>query len=456
MRKTLSALTLTAAGAATATAGENDIFAPVPSQPFTFSAPLHPGPGTVPLPMNRPSGLAAPILLPMTGMTAAPMALFGYPAPPKTVDVFGASHSEPIVETPSATTALAEPAKPCGSRFYGSADFFYGATQGTYLPPLVTVSPAGSPATAGGLFNPTTVVALGGGRTGDSTRPGANFRFGYWCDDAHRTGVDFGFFFLGDQSQSFNGYTSPGNLALAQPLVNGTTATNFGLQPGALLAGGLAATVGTDVIGADVNLRKGLKSTACSHCDVVMGFRYLHLGDSVEVASTTGAFVAAGPGPAVAGSVLTVDSFRTRNNFYGPQVGVIAGRTAGRFSVDATMKLALGANVASTDISGGTATNANGFPIAGTATGLLASGSNSGSYNRSDFAVVPEAGVKLGYGLTEHVRATAGYTFVYWSSVQRAPEQIDLTVLSPGRPAFPDRTTDFWIQGFTLGLDWKW
>jgi len=35
------------------------------------------------------------------------------------------------------------------------------------------------------------------------------------------------------------------------------------------------------------------------------------------------------------------------------------------------------------------------------------------------FSVIPELGVTLGYDLTSRLRATAGYTFMYWSNVSR-------------------------------------
>ena len=52
--------------------------------------------------------------------------------------------------------------------------------------------------------------------------------------------------------------------------------------------------------------------------------------------------------------------------------------------------------------------------------GLLALSSNSGHHERDRFAAVPEAGVSVGYRLTDHVRVSAGYNFLYVTQAARA------------------------------------
>jgi hypothetical protein len=60
-----------------------------------------------------------------------------------------------------------------------------------------------------------------------------------------------------------------------------------------------------------------------------------------------------------------------------------------------------------------------------------------------------------------------GYTFLYWSQVVRPGNQIDTTVnttqvpthpefgplTGPAQPMVPFRTTDFWAQGISLGVE---
>jgi hypothetical protein len=83
---------------------------------------------------------------------------------------------------------------------------------------------------------------------------------------------------------------------------------------------------------------------------------------------------------------------------------------------------------------------------------------------RDEAGVVPELNVRLAYQVTPRLAACVGYTFLYWSDVVRAGDQIDQTVNAtlipppaapsgPARPAFGFRSTDFWAQGLDLGLE---
>ena len=102
--------------------------------------------------------------------------------------------------------------------------------------------------------------------------------------------------------------------------------------------------------------------------------------------------------------------------------------------------------------------------------GLLAQPTNIGHYSRNRFAVAPEAGVKLGYQVTDWMKLTVGYSFVYLSDVARPGHQIDRTVntsqlasqlgggmlVGPARPAFVFKGTDFWGQGLNLGMELRY
>src|SRR5262249_15009375 len=108
--------------------------------------------------------------------------------------------------------------------------------------------------------------------------------------------------------------------------------------------------------------------------------------------------------------------------------------------------------------------------------GLLALSSNSGHFERNRFAVVPEAGITVGYQVTDHLKLFAGYNFLFMSNVVRPGDQIDPVLnphlipnfikTSPGaaggnnfpfrRPAFQFHETSFWAQGVTAGLEVKY
>ena len=97
--------------------------------------------------------------------------------------------------------------------------------------------------------------------------------------------------------------------------------------------------------------------------------------------------------------------------------------------------------------------------------GLLAQPSNSGSFQRNRFAVAPDLGANIGYQVTDHLRAFVGYDFLYLSEVVRAGDQVDLRVNpnqlrgvagGPALPAFNFHGSDYWAQGVSFGLEFKY
>jgi hypothetical protein len=112
--------------------------------------------------------------------------------------------------------------------------------------------------------------------------------------------------------------------------------------------------------------------------------------------------------------------------------------------------VALGVTVARADLDGSTVVGPAGVPV-----GLLVGPANTVHGQSTYFAAVPEASLGFGYQACESLRLTAGYTFLYWSRVRRAADQIDLTAGSPDRPAFRDVTGDYWAQGVRLGAEWR-
>ncbi|HET6575289.1 MAG TPA: BBP7 family outer membrane beta-barrel protein, partial [Fimbriiglobus sp.] len=408
-----------------------------------FATPLPPGPGTVPF---IPNGkLVAPVLLPVGAPAAAPVAVYHYGPSPGTASVPG------VVDC-GQTVPCEEPSH--RGRFWASADFLYGATQGVWVPPLVTMAAPGSPfPTAGALGTPSPIL-FGGRRDLNSTRPGLQARVGYWFDDGRTSGVDAGLIFLGGLSERFIGSSGPGGVVLARPTV-GPGGVPVGSPIAGLTPGGVTASVDSRVIGGDVNYRRALRCGDCCRVDLLLGYRYLHLGDSVDVWTAT---TPLNPTPALGPvQVLLHDSVRTRNHFHGPQVGFVTGcRLAPGLTLETTTTVAMGVTVAEANAVGTTQVAAS--PGVGTiGAGLLVTPTNAVADTNSYFAVVPQAGAKIGYCLTDCLKATAGYTLLYWSKVRRASEQIDLTTdPAAGRPAFRNDTSDVWLQGWTLGVELRY
>ncbi len=71
-------------------------------------------------------------------------------------------------------------------------------------------------------------------------------------------------------------------------------------------------------------------------------------------------------------------------------------------------------------------------------------------------------GTRIEYALNKQCRVMFGYTVIYWSSVARVTDSIDLLVdpsqippaanPSAASPRFAFHDTDFWAQGLNAGL----
>jgi hypothetical protein len=99
--------------------------------------------------------------------------------------------------------------------------------------------------------------------------------------------------------------------------------------------------------------------------------------------------------------------------------------------------------------------------------GVFAQPANEGQFSQVHFAVVPEVQLKLGYNITPSVLATVGYDFLFDSNVIRPTDQINRNIpkgqtflqggdiVSTTSPAKLFRTTSFFAQGISVGLEFR-
>jgi hypothetical protein len=224
-------------------------------------------------------------------------------------------------------------------------------------------------------------------------------------------------------------------------------------------------------------LESNFLCNVCCDCNyrvnALAGVRYLNLRESLSIVEDSLTVPPMNPLSSTISRLRTTDSFATTNDFYGGQVGLAGRYFLGRFFVDGSAKVALGATHETVNIFGEQmATLKPSGNVVTTVGGLLALPSNIGTASRDHFAVVPELALAVGYSLTENVRVSVGYNFLYWSDVVRPGEQIDrgvdltqinhftplppgTTPVSPPRPAPLFRSTDFWAQGLTFSLEFS-
>ena len=317
------------------------------------------------------------------------------------------------------------------------------------VPPLVTAGGVG-----GVLGQPGTTVLFGNNELNDDWRSGGRLSAGIWLNPSQATGIEGNVFALEEETTEFSAAQTAPNF-IARPFFNvQIPAEDARLVPSVgFTDGGIAIRASTELQGAELMLRQLINMPARNPVALLVGYRYLRLEDDLVINEFQ-----SGPGPA---TVSLFDSFDTQNTFHGVNVGVATELRRNRWTLELLGKLALGNTHSEVTINGATTTTiAPAAPVT-TIGGLLAQSSNIGTYEQDDFSVIPELGATLGFDITDRLRATVGYTFLYWSQVVRAGDQIDRDInlpLVPGpntlRPEFAFVTTDFWAQGLNLGLEY--
>jgi hypothetical protein len=342
-----------------------------------------------------------------------------------------------------------------------------------------------NPADFATLGNPGTTTLFGGRGLGTETMSGARLTVGMWFSEAHYWGVEASGFFLGNSTQRFT-TSSLGLPFLGRPIVdvgpllqNGAANPFAGLEstervaepiiPGlnpSGLAGHIDVERKSNFWGYDVNLRRGLVCCDSGYLDFLFGYRQLGLDESLTItehlATTNGTNM----------RTVVRDRFETNNRFYGGQVGLAGEYRFGMWSLGFMSKVALGNTQEVSHLSGFTSQAVGFAPPVVLPGGLLVQpGTNMFSQMHNKFSVVPETGLTLGYQIRPWCRFTVGYNFLYWSNTIRPGGLVDRAVNTsilplslvggvpgaavPARPAPLFNSSDFWAQGLTLGLEFR-
>ncbi len=350
------------------------------------------------------------------------------------------------------------------NRLWLRSEYLLWWAKGSDAPALVTSSPVGTtPGMSGILGEPGTTTLFGDSNVTDNLRPGGRFTLGYWLTPSQRFGIEADYVFLGNATTRYQADSSTMPI-LARPYYDMAADSNAALlvaHPD-FLSGSVAVDATSDFQSAELLCRGAIFQRCRDRLDFVVGYRFAQVDDGLAIHQFSEWTRAQGVIPAGTTKDIT-DDFSTTNQFHGGQLGVVYQERMGQWSLQMLAKLGLGNTHSRVQIDGQTITTLpNG--VSGTFEGgLLAQSSNIGTYERNSFSVMPELGVMIGYDITCRLRATFGYTFLYWSKVARPGDQIDtsLAQLPPeptipgGGPIFAFDTTDYWAQGISFGLDFR-
>jgi hypothetical protein len=343
--------------------------------------------------------------------------------------------------------------------------------------PLAT---SGSPADnfPGTIGQPGTTVIFGKDPVDFNLFSGVRIQAGMFVDKESRFSVDFSGFLAFPNVESVSRISDGnGSPTVARPIVNVTAANpQFAFLtslPGSI-KGDLFIDTKSEMGGIEFNARYHSYLRERFHLEALFGFRYLRLAESLRIQDQItplrndfltfqGGFV---NNP---GSLADEDSFRTVNQFFGPQIG---GRVAYEFkyvTVDAFAKLGVGATVEQTNIFGSTTMVSPGG-VQTASGGILALPSNMGNHSRTVIGIIPEVGFNLGIDLSQRLRLNLGYSFLLWNHVARPGGQYDVNVnpnqvpgsptfgalAGPAAPAYRFNDELFWTHTFNFGLEFHY
>jgi hypothetical protein len=360
---------------------------------------------------------------------------------------------------------------------------------GAHAPPLITSST--DPDLLGDVNSDQTIVLFGGGPIQREAYNGFRLRMGSWWDCERTRGWEASFFMVCPGSQSARAGSSGGSAIVGRPFVDANTGAPIAqLVSDEGLGGFVDVRTNATLLGAEILYRHNLfrhgdcydsfskdavmeislhhQRGIATRLDLLAGFRYLHYSDSVMIREEL--LVIDRPGIPPGTEFDVFDSFRASNHFYGLALGIDYSGQWKRWSFAARPQLSIGVVDRRVSIWGETTVSVPppNQSINQYVGGLLALDSNIGDYRSSQFAVVPELDLQIGYLIHPRWRLLMGYSCLVFPGLARAGEQIDPVVnpdlippvidptSEPARPAYLARRSDVWMHGVTAGIEYRW
>ncbi len=342
------------------------------------------------------------------------------------------------------------------------------------LPPTLTTFVPGSLSDttgSGGDLGVSGTSVLSPSEMGYGMLPGGRFTLGHWLNSNQSVGLEGDGFFLVGANANFSA-SSGGSPSLRVPFNNVPPGAGFPLGSSSFVLADPNFAAGGQIIRSSLQLW-GLEGNALFptvekgpfRLSFLAGVRYVNLREGLSIASTETLLDGSG---AFTGS----DSFATRNQFLGGQLGAKAQLQFDQFDGSLLAKMALGNNHQTVSINGSSSVTGFGEPAGSTITpgGIFAEGTNIGNESRNVFAYVPEAQVQVGYNFLDRIRVFIAYDFLYLSNAVRPGDQVDTTLNFTGNPtiggagstltgaARPQpqfKSSSFWAQGINIGLGYK-
>jgi hypothetical protein len=366
--------------------------------------------------------------------------------------------------------------RPAGPRVWADAEYLmWWVKSGPQPLPLVATA-AGAPV----LGQPGTTVLYGPSIFEYGMVSGGRATLGYWFDSEQTFGIEGRGFLL--QQRSVTGFSihsdANGNPRFNVPFFDlgavppGESGFLESSGNGGPRTGSFSVNSSTSLWGAEANGIWNVYRGNSFRLGALAGFRYLDLQEQetlllsrTDMNGVPFQGTIFGPGNAIG----SVDSFSTRNQFYGGQLGLRATYTAGRWFAEVDAKAALGDTLRTIDVTGNSSLTMTNGAVLTAPGGLFAGPSRVGTFTSNTFGVIPEGEFKLGYQFTQRISAFVGYNFLYWNDVVRPGNQVNRNIntneiatsfnynpaiVVPREPQSFNGSA-FWAQGVNFGLQFK-
>lgn len=350
--------------------------------------------------------------------------------------------------------------------WFGSVELLLMFRKGDQPPPLLTTTNVATPdqETSGRLDQlGETVVLSGNGTILEEMTAGGRLTLGSWLDCYKDRSIVFRGWFAGEETYGFSANQNT-NDVLTRPFFNVTD----GVDPQDdtlvvafpdLASGSVSIQADSNVYGADVSLRQLWYKGYGGTIDLLYGYQYMGLDESLRISSTS---TSLDDNFNPVGSIRSItDDFDVENNFHGGQIGIASNYREGCWSFSSLAKVGFGsvrrrAELRGTDfrsIDGNNATDPN---------GLLIRSTNSGVHNDNTFGWVPELDFTLGWQYFPAFDVTFGYHIIAMTDALQVSGVIDpdlATNLAPAptgaqRPSPIFRHSTYYVQGMHFGLSY--
>lgn len=319
-------------------------------------------------------------------------------------------------------------------RVYCSVEYLLQWFKNQNVPPLVVLAPRGSgfgqQAGVPGQF------VLAGGDSHFGGIDGIRATTGYWLDRQQQWALEASGFLTEQAAQLFGAFHDG---AAASPVIlgrtDGTLAIASGIGVPGLIRGGVTVAEHTRLWSAEGNLVRNLKDHSRLRADLLGGFRYMDLDESLDVFDTSQSLLAP------ASFLRHSDVFDARTQFYGGQIGARSTAAWGRAALTLVGKLGMGVSHLAVDRGGLTESQIAPGIITAVPLSTLVNGNNCDTTDR--FAVLAETTVQVSYHWTRWLETSVGYNLIYLTSAVRAGDQVNQRGIDG---------SDFYANGITFGV----